>query len=187
MTLQLHLPGHLRPRWRDLPRLAALLQRRLGPTPLHPLTRPAACWLRLLTLATQRAAGRLLALGTATVSVTGPRIPWTRRAAYTAVLTAGLTAHLAWIWLPLQIAAWALKSHTWPLTIAVLGSGITLSLLVEAGNLLQHTRALTSVAATLRHLRAHTGGTWWRTARAQEEEATDNSFRPVRPGSTMET
>ncbi|MFE2850197.1 hypothetical protein ACFXJO_03590 [Streptomyces lavendulae] len=61
MALQLHLPGHLRPRWRDLPRLATLLQRRLGPTPVHPLTRPAACWLWLLTLATQHAAGRLLA------------------------------------------------------------------------------------------------------------------------------
>ncbi|MFE8940987.1 hypothetical protein ACFYNX_26320 [Streptomyces sp. NPDC007872] len=161
MTLHLHLPDHLRPRWRDLPRLAALLQRRLGPPPLHPLTRPAACWLWLLTLATQHAAGRLLAHGSATVCVTGPRIPFTRRAARAAVLTASFAIHFAWIWLPLEAATWTLQSNFWPLTTAVLGFGIPLSLLVETGNLLRHTRALTSLTTTLKHLRTHTGHLWW--------------------------
>lgn len=161
MNPQLNLPGHLRPRWQDLPRLASLVQRRLGPAPLHPLTRPAACWLWLLTLAVMHAGGRLLAHGSATVSVTGPRQSWPRRAAHAAVLTAGLAAHIAWIWLPLEAAAWSLESRTWPLATTVLAFGLTLSLLVETGNLLQHTRTLTSPAATIRHLRTHTADTWW--------------------------
>lgn len=160
-TTQLNLPSHLRPRWRHLPRLAALSQRRLGPAPLHPLTRPAAYWLWLLALAVMHAGGRVLAHGNATVSVTGPRMSWPRRAAYAAVLTLGIAAHVAWIWLPLEVAAWAEDQAAWQLTALMLAFPLTLSLPLEIVNMLRRARTLTPVTTTIRHLRARTGGTWW--------------------------
>ncbi|MCX4826946.1 hypothetical protein OG883_45755 [Streptomyces sp. NBC_01142] len=158
---RLDIPAPLRPRWRQLPRLAALAQRRLGPPPIHPCTRPAACWLWLLALAVMHAGGRVLAHGTATVSVTGPRMPWPRRAAYAGVLLLGIAVLVAWLWLPLQAAAWAVALGAWPLAAYGIAIAVMFSVPAETGNMLLRARTIVPVTTTVHYLRNSTGGTWW--------------------------
>ncbi|MEU6071907.1 hypothetical protein ABZ864_47690 [Streptomyces sp. NPDC047082] len=154
---RLHVPGHLRPRWRDLPGLAALAQRRLGPPALTPLTRPAACWLWLAALTVIHAGGRVLAHAGATVSVTGPRMTWPRRAAYTAALATAGTVSALWIWLPFEAAA----HIRWPLAAGLIACAPAIALLCETGNMLLRGRAAVPATTTVHYLRRHHGGTWW--------------------------
>ncbi|MGX1886794.1 hypothetical protein [Streptomyces sp. NPDC055287] len=167
---RLDIPDHLRPRWGQLPRLAALAQRRMGPTPIHPCTRPAARGLWLLALAAMHAGGRVLAHGTATVSVTGPRMPWPRRAAYAGVLLLGMTVLVTWIWLPLQAAAWAVAHGTWLLVAYGIAFAAMSPMLAETANMLLQARAIVPMTTTVHHLRSTTGGTWWEAGTLVAEE-----------------
>ncbi|MFE7779439.1 hypothetical protein ACFU5O_37405 [Streptomyces sp. NPDC057445] len=182
MTARLDIPAHLRPPWRHLPGLAALGQRRLGPPALHPLTRPAALGLWLFALAVMHAGARLLGHKSAMLSVTGPRTCRPRRAACAAVFLLGTAAAVAWLWLPLQAADYAVAHHHLPPLVAY-GAALTavLALICEVGNMLLHGRAVFPASITVRRLRA-TGGTWWE---AGTFAAQDND--PVSAGRLLHT
>ncbi|MGP3953476.1 hypothetical protein [Streptomyces sp. 7N604] len=154
------IPAHLHAHWRHLPRLAALALRRLGPRPVHPLTRPAAGWLWLFGLAVMHAGGRLLGYGSATLSVTGPRMSWPRRTAYTAVFLLGTAVTSLWLWLPLEAAAYAVTHHIPPAIAYGIALAAIAPLLLETGNVLLRGRAAVPAAITVHHLRK-TGSTWW--------------------------
>lgn len=105
------------------------------------------------------AGGRVLAHGPATVSVTGPRLTWPRRAAYGTVLLLGATGSGLWLWLPLHAATHATAAGVPPLMAYGPALAVTFPLLGETGSMLAWTRA-TASPVTVRHLRSQ-GGIWW--------------------------
>ncbi|MEV6680718.1 hypothetical protein AB0N09_28210 [Streptomyces erythrochromogenes] len=158
------LPDHLLAPWASLPRRAVLAHRRLGPPALHATTRPAAWCLWLLALSVMRAQGRVLAHGSATLTLGGPCTPWPRRIATLGVGALAVAAAMTAMTLP---GAAAIAAHTvlpmpfWLLYL--LAFAPTAVLATEALRMIWHARRALPAARALRALRAD-GSTWWEAA-----------------------
>ncbi|MET8680959.1 UTRA domain-containing protein [Streptomyces sp. NPDC004647] len=155
------VPPALRARWQDLPRLASLALRRLGPPPLNLCTWPTAWVLWLFALSFQQAGGGLLAYGSAMATVTGPRTSWARRVGQAAVFLLGVTLMGGWLSLVLVLPALTAPVLGGAVPFAYLIVGIAVApLFIETVNMVLHARCLTSARTTARHLRRQ-GGLWW--------------------------
>ncbi|MET9777944.1 hypothetical protein ABZ023_27460 [Streptomyces sp. NPDC006367] len=157
-------PASLRARWRDLPRHAALLQRRLGPPARTRISRAAGTTLWLLQLTYAHAQGRLLAHGGALLTVRGPVIALPRAlAAACALFLAELVLTTALL-LPTALGAAATAAGVpapwtrWSTTaIATLITTLLLARLARQLAAAWPARAVESC----RRARLRTGGTWW--------------------------
>ncbi|MGP4004648.1 hypothetical protein [Streptomyces sp. 8N706] len=165
------IPSALRARWSDLPRLSGLAARRLGPPPLHPCTRPTAWGMWLFALTLHQAGGGLLAYGSATATVTGPRITWPRRTAQAALFLTGCTLLGCWLNLLWTLPALTAAHLPGASPLAYLTAAIaTAPLPLETANLMLHARHRRAVRDTVRHLRHH-HGRWWEAANLAADES----------------
>lgn len=124
----------------------------------------------MASLAVMRAGGRLLAHGTATLTVTGPRPTWAHRAATGAVCVVVGTLTALVMVLPGVAAACApLPIPAWAVGLVALAPAV--ALVAETVNILWHGRRAVTAAVALRALRAD-GTIWWEAATlvAHEEE-----------------
>ncbi|MGX5186295.1 hypothetical protein ACWKT5_26825 [Streptomyces avermitilis] len=157
-------PACLRARWRDLPRHAALLQRRLGPPARTRTSRAAGTALWLLQLTYAHAQGRLLAHGGAVLTVRGPAIAPTRALAAAAVLLAAELALTTALMLPtaLGVAAAAAGAPAHWMRWSATAATTLITTLLLAALVRQLTAAWPARAVgSCRRARIRTGGTWW--------------------------
>ncbi|MFJ2627719.1 hypothetical protein ACIO6T_31035 [Streptomyces sp. NPDC087532] len=158
------VPAELRARCRDLPRHAALLQRRLGPPARTRASRAAGTTLWLLQLTYAHAQGRLLAHGGAVLTVRGPAIVLTRALVATAALLLAELVLTAGLLLPTVLGAAAEAAGTptpWTQRSATAVTTLIAALLL-LGLIRQLSAAWTVRAVeSCRRVRIRTGGTWW--------------------------
>ncbi|MGW2658517.1 hypothetical protein ACWC1D_33320 [Streptomyces sp. NPDC001478] len=157
-------PASLRARWRDLPRHAALLQRRLGPPTRSRTSRVAGTVLWLLQLTHAHAQGRLLAHGGAVLTIRGPAITLARTlTAAAALLLTELTLTAALL-LPTALGAAAAAAGVpthWTRWSATAATALITALLL-VGLARQFAAAWPARAVeSCRRARRRTGGTWW--------------------------
>ncbi|MFF5019028.1 hypothetical protein [Streptomyces sp. NPDC001165] len=158
------VPADLRARWRNLPRHAALLQRRLGPPASTRALRAADTALWLLHLTYAHAQGRLLARGGAVLTVRGPAIVLARVLAAAAVLFLAELLLITALLLPTALGAAATAAGApahWTRWSA-LATTTLLSALLLAAVTRQLAAAWPARAVdACRRARLRTGGTWW--------------------------
>lgn len=157
-------PAYLRARWRDLPRHAALLQRRLGPPARTHASRTAGTALWLLQLTHAHAQGRLLAHGGAVLTVRGPAIGPTRALTTAATLLLAELALTTALLLPTVLGAAAAAAGApapWTRWTATAATTLITALLLAA--LARQLAAAWPARAveSCRRARRRTGGTWW--------------------------
>ncbi|QDN54044.1 hypothetical protein [Streptomyces sp. S1D4-20] len=159
-----HAPADLQARWRDLPRHAALLQRRLGPPARTHASRAAGTALWLLQLTYAHAQGRLLAHGGAVLTVRGPAIALTRALAAAAVLLLAEVLLITALLLPTVLGAAATAAGApapwtrWGATaVTILFAALLLAGLARQLAAVWPARAVDAC----RRARLRTGGTWW--------------------------
>ncbi|MFE9573833.1 hypothetical protein ACFYMW_35790 [Streptomyces sp. NPDC006692] len=157
-------PAELRARWRDLPRHAALLQRRLGPPARTRASHAAGTTLWLLQLTYAHAQGRLLAHGGAVLTVRGSAIAPARALAATGALLLAELALTAGLLLPTALGAAAEAAGApapWTRWSAT-GATTLITALLLLGLIRQLASARTARAVeSCRRARRRTGGTWW--------------------------